>query len=151
MKTVSRFGDTNKSTIGQRVNQAMEDARSQPYRFSVQARDVYHSRRQGQVNSVRYSQDGFYILSGSQEGNMRVWKAQANQKEKAVNGREFQQDQLNAALIKKFQNVGEMRTVLRSGKLPKRIQNMTRRMMTRDQAQLKKLEARGQRFNALSA
>ena len=129
----------------------MEDARSQPYRFSVQARDVYHSRRQGQVNSVRYSQDGFYILSGSQEGNMRVWKAQANQKEKAVNGREFQQDQLNAALIKKFQNVGEMRTVLRSGKLPKRIQNMTRRMMTRDQAQLKKLEARGQRFNALSA
>lgn len=44
-----------------------------------------------------------------------------------------------------------MRSVLRSGKLPRRIQNMTRRMMTRDQAQLKKLEARGQRFNALSA
>ena len=53
---------------------------------------MYHSRRQGQVNSVRYSQDGFYILSGSQEGNLRVWKAQASQKEKAVNGREFQQD-----------------------------------------------------------
>lgn len=35
VKTVSRFGDTNKSTIGQRVNQAMEDARSLPYRFSV--------------------------------------------------------------------------------------------------------------------
>ena len=51
-----------------------------------------------------------------------------------MNGREFQQDQLNAALVKKFQNVGEMRSVLRSGKLPKRIQNMTRRMMTRDQA-----------------
>lgn len=53
--------------------------------------------------------------------------------------------------MKKFQNVGEMRSVLRSGKLPKRIQNMTRRMMTRDQAQLKRLEARGQRFNALAA
>ena len=43
-------------------------------------REVYHTKRMQIVQSVKWSLDNKYILSGSAEMNIRVWKAKASEK-----------------------------------------------------------------------
>lgn len=43
-------------------------------------RDVYHTKRMQQVLSVLFSMDNKLVLSGSDEMNLRVWKARASEK-----------------------------------------------------------------------
>lgn len=42
---------------------------------SGKSREVYHTKRMQQVNSVLYSMDAQYILSGSEDTNLRIWKS----------------------------------------------------------------------------
>ncbi|OQS54690.1 U3 snoRNP, 18S production [Ecytonucleospora hepatopenaei] len=53
------------------------------YTFSMQDdkiayKDMYFNKRMGIVNSVKYSACGNYIVSGSDDGNIRVWKEARN-------------------------------------------------------------------------
>lgn len=50
-----------------------------PYRWS-NFRDVYHTKRMSNVLSVLWSMDNKFVLSGSNEMNVRVWKARAAEK-----------------------------------------------------------------------
>ena len=43
-------------------------------------REVYHTKRMQRVICVSWSLDDKYIISGSDEMNLRVWKANASQK-----------------------------------------------------------------------
>ena len=43
-------------------------------------RDVYHTKRMHRVQTVQWSGDNKYILSGSDEMNLRLWKANAAEK-----------------------------------------------------------------------
>ena len=43
-------------------------------------RDIYHTRRMNCVLSVLYSMDSKFVLSGSNEMNVRVWKSNAAEK-----------------------------------------------------------------------
>lgn len=43
-------------------------------------REVYHTKRMQHVICVRWSADNKYILSGSDEMNIRLWKANASEK-----------------------------------------------------------------------
>lgn len=43
-------------------------------------REIYHTKRMQRVTSIRYSRDDRYIISGSDEMNIRIWKAQASEK-----------------------------------------------------------------------
>lgn len=44
------------------------------------SRDVYHTRRMQRLTSVLWSADNNYVLCGSDEMDIRVWKANASQK-----------------------------------------------------------------------
>ncbi|KAK9685127.1 Sof1-like domain [Popillia japonica] len=44
------------------------------------SRDVYHTKRMQRLTSVKWTLDNKYILSGSDEMNIRVWKARASEK-----------------------------------------------------------------------
>ena len=46
-------------------------------RASGHSRDVYHTKRQQRVWSVEWSPDNAYILAGSDDGNIRLWRANA--------------------------------------------------------------------------
>lgn len=46
----------------------------------ILSRDVYHTKRMQHVICVRWSEDNKYILSGSDEMNIRIWKANASEK-----------------------------------------------------------------------
>ena len=39
------------------------------------SREVYHTKRMQQVNSIIYSMDNKMIISGSEDTNVRIWKA----------------------------------------------------------------------------
>jgi len=43
-------------------------------------REVYHTKRMQRVVCVKWSLDDRYILSGSDEMNIRLWKANASEK-----------------------------------------------------------------------
>jgi len=50
--------------------------------FSVDAgksREVYHTRRMQRVFCVKYSADSNYVLSGSDDSVIRLWKSHASQ------------------------------------------------------------------------
>ena len=42
------------------------------------SRDVYHTKRMQRVFSVKFSSDANYVISGSDDTNIRIWKAQSN-------------------------------------------------------------------------
>lgn len=48
--------------------------------FFLQCREVYHTKRMQHVICVKWSADNKYILSGSDEMNIRLWKANAAEK-----------------------------------------------------------------------
>lgn len=43
-------------------------------------REVYHTKRMQHVICIKWSADNKYILSGSDEMNIRLWKANASEK-----------------------------------------------------------------------
>jgi len=43
-------------------------------------REVYHTKRMQRVIAVQWSLDNKFILSGSEEMNLRVWKANSSAK-----------------------------------------------------------------------
>lgn len=48
------------------------------------SREIYHTKRMQRLTSVLWSLDNKYILSSSDEMNIRVWKARASEKLGAV-------------------------------------------------------------------
>ena len=48
------------------------------------SREVYHTKRMHIVRCVRWTRDNRYILSGSDETNIRVWKSNPAEKIGAV-------------------------------------------------------------------
>jgi DDB1- and CUL4-associated factor 13 len=47
-------------------------------------KDLYHTKRMQRVFCVKYSADAMYCLSGSDDTNVRVWKANASAPERVV-------------------------------------------------------------------
>lgn len=43
------------------------------------SREVYHTKRMQQVNSVLYTNDAKYIVSGSEDTCLRIWKSNASE------------------------------------------------------------------------
>lgn len=48
--------------------------------LALKIREVYHTKRMQHVICVKWSADSKYILSGSDEMNIRLWKANASEK-----------------------------------------------------------------------
>merc|ERR1711988_1868960 len=44
------------------------------------SREIYHTKRMQRLTCVAWSGDNRYILSGSDEMNVRLWKARASEK-----------------------------------------------------------------------
>lgn len=44
------------------------------------SREIYHTKRMQHVTTVKWTLDNKYILSGSDEMNIRIWKAKASEK-----------------------------------------------------------------------
>ncbi|KAK0091426.1 hypothetical protein PV326_003254, partial [Microctonus aethiopoides] len=82
------------------------------------SREIYHTKRMQHLTNVAWSLDNKYILSGSDEMNIRMWKARASEKLGVV------------TLKEKFSSHPQIRRIARHRQIPKHIYNAQAEMRT---------------------
>ncbi|KUJ15327.1 U3 small nucleolar RNA associated protein [Mollisia scopiformis] len=83
------------------------------------SRDVYHTKRMQRVFSTKWSPDSKYILSGSDDGNIRLWRANASKREGVKSARQRQALEYNEALTERYAHMPEIRRIQRHRHIPK--------------------------------
>ncbi|KAM0687754.1 Protein sof1 [Conglomerata obtusa] len=84
------------------------------------SRDVYYNKRMQGVNAVCYSVDGKFIVSGSDDGSVRLWRSDASEKENMKIGEVYARNG-RKALMEKYKDVNEVGKVMKHRFLPKDI------------------------------
>lgn len=85
------------------------------------SREVYHTKRMQRLTSIAWSLDNKYIISGSDEMNLRIWKAQASEKLGALKPREKAALNYSDALRDKYAAHPQISRIARHRHVPKRI------------------------------
>lgn len=85
---------------------------------SGRSREVYHTKRMQQVNSIIYSMDNRLILSGSEDTNVRIWKANAADSMKTLLPREKEALAYAAKLKNRHKYDPTVKRILRHEHLP---------------------------------
>ncbi|CAD5211426.1 unnamed protein product [Bursaphelenchus okinawaensis] len=92
----------------------------------VKSREVYHAPRMQHVVSVLWSLDNKYVLSGSDEFNIRLWKAYASEKLGPLRPREKAAMEYNEKLKESYQHHPAVGRILKHRQLPKPLYAATR-------------------------
>jgi WD repeat and SOF domain-containing protein 1 len=89
------------------------------------AREIYHTKRMQKIHTLNYTADNKYIVSGSEDTNLRLWKANASEKIGQKSAREEKSIEYRQALIKKYEHMPVVHKIHASRKLPKFITKQT--------------------------
>jgi WD repeat and SOF domain-containing protein 1 len=73
------------------------------------------------VFSVAYTTDSRYVLSGSDDGNVRLWRAEASQRSHVRTARERTKLEYNAALKERYKHMPEIKRIARHRHVPKNV------------------------------
>ncbi|XP_049268702.1 DDB1- and CUL4-associated factor 13 isoform X2 [Rhipicephalus sanguineus] len=87
------------------------------------SREVYHTKRMQRLSCVLWSLDNRYIVTGSDEMNIRLWKAYASQKLGMLSHREQMAFQYQDKLKERFRQHPQVRRIARHRHVPKHIHN----------------------------
>mmetsp|Transcript_3709 Transcript_3709/g.10168 ORF Transcript_3709/g.10168 Transcript_3709/m.10168 type:complete len:462 (+) Transcript_3709:135-1520(+) len=104
-----------------------------------QSRDVYHTKRMQRIFQVRYSGDSRFILSGSDDTNVRVWKANASEKLGVIAPREKAKLAYSHQLRERYKHVPEVGRIDRQRHVPKPILNASRLRVEMKESRRRKL------------
>jgi hypothetical protein len=85
------------------------------------SREIYHTKRMQRVFAVRFSGDGSYVFSGSDDMNVRVWKAEASAQLGVTLPREKHKQAYQKALVGRYKHLPEIKKVVRHRNVPKPI------------------------------
>ncbi|XP_015262766.1 PREDICTED: DDB1- and CUL4-associated factor 13-like [Gekko japonicus] len=102
------------------------------------SREVYHTKRMQHVISVKWTSDNKYILCGSDEMNIRLWKANASEKLGVLNPREKAAMLYNQKLKEKFQHHPQIKRIARHRHLPKVIYSQAKELHIMREARRRK-------------
>ena len=105
-------------------------------------REIYHTKRMQRVFTVNYTADNKYIISGSDDTNLRLWKANASEKIGQASAREEKSIEYRQALIKKYQHLPEVQRIHAARKVPKLIKKQTAIAQIQKESQQRKQENR---------
>jgi len=112
------------------------------------SRELYKGRRMYNLEQVRWTNDNKYVLSGSADGSLRLWRAQRAMPLHRVNARMRSSIQYSAALARKYQHMPEIGLIMkfRNAKIPHRIprNGVYYKKERREQSRLRKLKERVQ-------
>lgn len=87
----------------------------------IHSREIYHTKRMQRLTSVIWSLDSKYILCGSDEMDIRVWKARASEKLGPKMLREEMAIQYRDKLKESFAHHPEIKRIARHRHVPKHI------------------------------
>eukprot|EP00878_Enallax_costatus_P041737 GHUV01048609.1.p1 GENE.GHUV01048609.1~~GHUV01048609.1.p1 ORF type:complete len:100 (+),score=22.20 GHUV01048609.1:202-501(+) len=76
------------------------------------------------VFCVRFSGDGSYVFSGSDDMNVRVWKADASEQLGVTLPREKHKQAYNKALVNRYKHMPEVKRIVRHRHVPAAIQKV---------------------------
>ncbi|EGO01190.1 hypothetical protein SERLA73DRAFT_179296 [Serpula lacrymans var. lacrymans S7.3] len=81
--------------------------------------EVYHTKRMQRVSSSIFTNDARFVLTGSDDGNVRIWKAKASEKLGIVTARERAAIEYRDSLKDRWKWDSEVGKISRSRHLPK--------------------------------
>jgi WD repeat and SOF domain-containing protein 1 len=87
--------------------------------------DMYHLKRMQRIFCVSYSADARFILSGSDDTNVRIWKADADAALGVVAGRKERREQVRETIKKRYQHMPELQRIAKDTNIPKSIKKAT--------------------------
>ncbi|XP_043363397.1 DDB1- and CUL4-associated factor 13 isoform X2 [Dermochelys coriacea] len=102
------------------------------------SREVYHTKRMQHVITVKWTSDNKYILCGSDEMNIRLWKANASEKLGVLVPRERAAMNYNQKLKEKFQHHPQIKRIARHRHLPKAIYSQAKELRIMREARRRK-------------
>ena len=102
------------------------------------ARDVYHAKRMQRVFCVGYTADHKYLLSGSDDTNLRLWKARSSEKIGQLSSREETSLQYRKALVQKYAHLPEVKRISRSRRVPKFVKKEMQAVMVQKEKRRRK-------------
>jgi len=85
------------------------------------SREVYHTKRMQRIFSVQFSGDSNYVLSASEDTNIRLWKAQASKPVGVMHPRAKQKLEYKEKLKERYGKVPEIRRIAKYRHVPKAI------------------------------
>lgn len=106
------------------------------------SQDTYHTQRMQRVFTTLYTLDSRFVLSGSDDGNLRIWKSRASAKLGVMSTKEMSKMEYRDSLREKWSHVGDVAKVERQRFVPKTIHNATKLRREMDSAARRKDENR---------
>lgn len=83
------------------------------------SREVYHTKRMQHVFQVKYSMDSKYIISGSDDANVRLWRSKAWERSNVKSTREKNKLEYDEKLKERFKYMPEIKRISRHRHVPK--------------------------------
>jgi len=97
---------------------------------SGRSREVYHTKRMQRLSCVAWSRDSRYIISGSDEMCLRLWKARASEKLGILRDRERVALQYNEKLKEKYGQHPKVSRIARHRQVPKHVKSSQAELRT---------------------
>lgn len=125
---VNAVTDVDYSPTGREIVSSSYDRTIRIYNVdSAHSREIYHTKRMQHVTCIGWSLDNKYIYSGSDEMNIRLWKANASEKLGALRPRERSKLEYQEALKEKFAAHPQIKRIAKHRHVPKGILNATKK------------------------
>lgn len=83
------------------------------------SRDIYHTSRMQRIFSVKFTTDARYILSGSDDANIRIWRAKSNDRANIKSSKQRAQMEYDDALKERYKFMPEIKRIARHHHVPK--------------------------------
>ncbi|XP_067124022.1 DDB1- and CUL4-associated factor 13 [Centruroides vittatus] len=87
------------------------------------SREIYHTKRMQRLTCVLWSMDNKYILSSSDEMNIRIWKSNASEQLGVLSYREKSAANYSKKLKEKFGQHSQIKRISRHRHIPKHVYN----------------------------
>ena len=128
---VSAVTDVDYSPTGKEFVSSSYDKTIRIYNsHQSHSRDIYHTKRMQHVVCIGWSLDNRYIFSGSDEMNIRMWKAKASEKLGVIRPRERANFNYQEALKEKFAAHPQIKRIARHRQVPRHVMNAQHKMRT---------------------
>lgn len=119
---VSAVMDVEFSPTGEELVSASYDRSIRLWsRASGHSRDVYHTKRMQRVFSCCWTPDNTYVVSGSDDGNVRLWRANASARSGIKTSAHRQKLEYDDALKKRYSHMPEIKRIARHRHVPKQV------------------------------